>query len=90
MMSGPQAVPVTDDANPKRSTNGTNSCRSMLEDPSHQDVARWGKDGDSFVVVEVSIHDCCHCVIGALALTLNLQPGRKVYQVHPTKAFQAQ
>lgn len=25
----------------------------MLEDPSHQDVARWGKDGDSFVVVEV-------------------------------------
>ncbi|KAL6815975.1 Two-component response regulator receiver [Trichoderma sp. SZMC 28013] len=24
----------------------------MLEDPSHQDVARWGKDGDSFVVVE--------------------------------------
>ncbi|ODA76186.1 hypothetical protein RJ55_08470 [Drechmeria coniospora] len=26
----------------------------MLEDPSHQDVARWGKDGDTFVVVEVS------------------------------------
>lgn len=26
---------------------------SMLEDPSHQDVARWGKDGDTFVVVEV-------------------------------------
>jgi hypothetical protein len=25
----------------------------MLEDPSHQDVARWGKDGDTFVVVEV-------------------------------------
>jgi osomolarity two-component system response regulator SKN7 len=24
----------------------------MLEDPSHQDVARWGKEGDSFVVVE--------------------------------------
>ncbi|KAG6014890.1 hypothetical protein E4U54_004712 [Claviceps lovelessii] len=24
----------------------------MLEDPTHQDVARWGKDGDSFVVVE--------------------------------------
>jgi osomolarity two-component system response regulator SKN7 len=24
----------------------------MLEDPSHQDVARWGKDGDTFVVVE--------------------------------------
>lgn len=30
---------------------------SMLEDPSHQDVARWGKDGDSFVVVEVR-HTC--------------------------------
>jgi hypothetical protein len=28
-------------------------CFRMLEDPSHQDVARWGKDGDSFVVVEV-------------------------------------
>ncbi|KAF7561996.1 hypothetical protein G7046_g2171 [Stylonectria norvegica] len=25
---------------------------SMLEDPAHQDVARWGKDGDTFVVVE--------------------------------------
>ncbi|KAG5918590.1 hypothetical protein E4U42_006797 [Claviceps africana] len=25
---------------------------SMLEDPTHQDVARWGRDGDSFVVVE--------------------------------------
>jgi hypothetical protein len=25
----------------------------MLEDPAHQDVARWGKDGDTFVVVEV-------------------------------------
>ncbi|KAJ3479031.1 hypothetical protein NLG97_g8423 [Lecanicillium saksenae] len=24
----------------------------MLEDPTHQDVARWGKDGDTFVVVE--------------------------------------
>lgn len=24
----------------------------MLEDPSHQDVARWGKEGDTFVVVE--------------------------------------
>ncbi|PHH60349.1 hypothetical protein CDD81_1834 [Ophiocordyceps australis] len=24
----------------------------MLEDPSHQDVARWGKGGDTFVVVE--------------------------------------
>jgi osomolarity two-component system response regulator SKN7 len=22
----------------------------MLEDPTHQDVARWGKDGDTFVV----------------------------------------
>ena len=29
----------------------------MLEDPAHQDVARWGKDGDTFVVVEV-----CHAV----------------------------
>lgn len=27
----------------------------MLEDPSHQDVARWGKDGDTFVVVEVRL-----------------------------------
>lgn len=27
----------------------------MLEDPAHQDVARWGKDGDTFVVVEVGI-----------------------------------
>ncbi|OAA73625.1 Signal transduction response regulator, SKN7-like protein [Cordyceps fumosorosea ARSEF 2679] len=27
----------------------------MLEDPSHQDVARWGKDGDTFVVEEVSL-----------------------------------
>ncbi|GAO19728.1 hypothetical protein UVI_02062800 [Ustilaginoidea virens] len=24
----------------------------MLEDPAHQDVARWGKGGDTFVVVE--------------------------------------
>ncbi|KAH8706765.1 HSF-type DNA-binding-domain-containing protein [Ilyonectria robusta] len=24
----------------------------MLEDPAHQEVARWGKDGDTFVVVE--------------------------------------
>lgn len=30
------------------------ACR-MLEDPSHQDVARWGKDGDTFVVVEVRL-----------------------------------
>lgn len=27
----------------------------MLEDPSHQDVARWSKDGDTFLVVEVRI-----------------------------------
>lgn len=25
----------------------------MLEDPTHQDVARWGKDGDTFVVEDV-------------------------------------
>ncbi len=41
-----------------RSDSSTATCVanydcSMLEDPSHQDVARWGKDGDTFVVVEV-------------------------------------
>lgn len=34
--------------------DSTNYNLRMLEDPSHQDVARWGKDGDTFVVVEVS------------------------------------
>ncbi|CAG9991386.1 unnamed protein product [Clonostachys byssicola] len=33
-------------------TGGGNNASDMLEDPSHQDVARWGKDGDTFVVVE--------------------------------------
>lgn len=27
----------------------------MLEDPANQDVARWGNDGDTFIIVEVGI-----------------------------------
>lgn len=30
----------------------------MLEDPSHQDVARWGKGGDTFIVEDVSCYPC--------------------------------
>ncbi|KAG9250576.1 stress response regulator [Emericellopsis atlantica] len=43
---------------PAAQTGGSNASEfvrklyRMLEDPSHQDVARWGKDGDTFVVVE--------------------------------------
>ncbi|KAF4121505.1 osomolarity two-component system, response regulator SKN7 [Geosmithia morbida] len=47
-MSGTEMAPT--------SGGGSNASEfplySMLEDPSHQDVARWGKVGDSFVVVE--------------------------------------
>lgn len=30
----------------------TDGCR-MLEDKTHEDVVRWGDEGDSFVVLEV-------------------------------------
>lgn len=39
----------------------------MLEDPAHQDVARWGKDGDTFVVVEVCGAVSCHGVAQRVA-----------------------
>ena len=38
----------------KRVGNIADSHNRMLEDPSYSSVVRWGDDGDSFVVLEVS------------------------------------
>lgn len=51
------AATMSDNLNPAQ-TGGSNASEfvrklhRMLEDPSHQDVARWSKDGDTFLVVE--------------------------------------
>jgi osomolarity two-component system response regulator SKN7 len=64
----------------------------MLEDPSHQDVARWGKDGDSFVVVEVRSPKLFYLEkpVVRSRMLLTAASGREIHKVHPAEALQAQ
>lgn len=58
----------------------------MLEDPSYESVVRWGNEGDSFVVLEVSL-------LGQesqAGQSLTLGTEREIYEVHPSQALQAQ
>jgi hypothetical protein len=86
--SGPQALPVR--LTPVKAVEFivqlTNLLPRMLEDPSHQDVARWGKAGDTFVVVEVWPGN----IVLVVRQQLTPHPGREVYQVDSPEALQAQ
>ena len=68
-------------------TRGRANCANcidlrMLEDPSYDQVVRWGNEGDSFVVLEVGIwHYISTC---DLELT---EIERKIYEVHSSQAF---
>ena len=44
----------------------------MLEDPTYEQVVRWGNDGNSFVVLEVSF-----CVCHGRKASIRLEPARK-------------
>jgi hypothetical protein len=63
----------------------------MLEDPSHQDVARWGKDGDTFVVVEVRLPSpASNSFMDLWDSDKTSATGRKVHSIHPAETLQAQ
>lgn len=59
-MAGPQALQVSPNENKPRQHNlfqcnrRLTSTIRMLEDPTYAQVVRWGDEGDSFVVLEVS------------------------------------
>ena len=58
----------------------------MLEDPSYDQVVRWGNESDSFVVREVSTqHYTSHC-----ASHFGQFVERKIHKIYPTQAFRAQ
>ena len=58
----------------------------MLEDPSYDQVVRWGNEGDSFVVLEVTTQ---HCTYPRILILTNVVE-RKIHEIHPAQAFQAQ
>ena len=58
----------------------------MLEDPSHSEIVRWGDEGDSFVVLEVSDEPL---VTIAARWTNVFDAVRKIYQDHFAKTLQA-
>lgn len=64
----------------------------MLEDPSYASIVRWGDEGDSFVVLEVSgppRGDRRSASAWANAKDLGSLV-REIHQDHLTEAFQAQ
>lgn len=56
----------------------------MLENPQDESVVRWGDQGDSFVVLEVSGH------ADRYNITSHCRVERKIYETHITEAFQTQ
>jgi hypothetical protein len=42
---------------PTQTAHHVNGLHRMLEDPSYGHVVRWGKEGDSFVVLEVCMQE---------------------------------
>jgi hypothetical protein len=55
----------------------------MLEDPSYESVVRWGNEGDSFVVLEVSY-------LGQEPQpdqTLTLATEREIHKIYPSQAL---
>lgn len=64
----------------------------MLEDPSYASIVRWGDEGDSFVVLEVS--DPPRGDRRSAPAWANTKEFvslvREVHQDHPAQAFQAQ
>lgn len=59
----------------------------MLEDPSYESVVRWGNEGDSFVVLEVSYMEESGHKPGQ---SLTLETEREIHEIHPPQALQAQ
>lgn len=59
---GTQTVQVSGQGLQLESPASTDVGHRMLENPSDESVVRWGNDGDSFVVLEVSC-----CPVGAVS-----------------------
>ncbi len=60
----------------------------MLEDPSYDQVVRWGNEGDSFVVLEVRTRTQRYGTV--VAHISDTQTEREIHEINPAKAFQAQ
>lgn len=58
----------------------------MLNDPTRRDVVRWGKRGDTFIVVEVRPIELAQPGLFAYQ---RRQLGRTIQQMCPAEAFQA-
>ena len=58
----------------------------MLEDPSYESVVRWGNEGDSFVVLEVS-YPGQESQAGQM---LTVATEREIHKIDPSQALQAQ
>jgi hypothetical protein len=56
----------------------------MLEDPSYDQIVRWGEGGDSFVVLEVRPR----MISCGTHININLE--RKIHEEHPAETLQAQ
>ena len=56
----------------------------MLESPQDESVVRWGNEGDSFVVLEVSAGQTRELA------RANAMIEREVHEAHTTQAFQTQ
>ena len=59
----------------------------MLENPTDENVVRWGNDGDSFVVLEVR---CSADDEVRVHVKTNESAEREIYEAHPTQTLQAQ
>jgi hypothetical protein len=57
----------------------------MLEDPSYENIVRWGEGGESFVVLEVGGTSERPNPLQLLTFLSE----REIYQVHSSKTFQA-
>lgn len=58
----------------------------MLENPTDENVVRWGNDGDSFVVLEVR-GGTDH---GSMMAGADRRPERKIHKAHSAQTLQAQ
>jgi hypothetical protein len=57
----------------------------MLENPTDEQVVRWGNEGDSFVVLEVADPR----LDGRNPEVLTPSAEREVYEAHPSETLQA-
>jgi hypothetical protein len=53
-LAGPQVIQVSYNTHALLHIETDTYLSRMLEDPSYDQVVRWGKEGDSFVVLEAS------------------------------------